>query len=97
MDRMKETAKKGGETVAAEHSVHPSAGVGGRWHKKYRACKGCGTTERPHYSLGQCEACYQTERRGYQLPGGDCTPCYAYRHLLSPEVRENLRRLHGGP
>lgn len=28
-----------------------------RWHYQYVACKGCGTTTRPHHSNGQCTEC----------------------------------------
>jgi hypothetical protein len=30
----------------------------GKWHLKYDACIGCGTTERPHQSRGRCGLCY---------------------------------------
>jgi len=35
----------------------------GQWSKRWKACRGCGTTAQKHYAQGYCESCYRSLRR----------------------------------
>lgn len=51
-------------------TVAPSteAAEGKRWARDWDACRGCGTTERPHVGKGLCSTCQVYVRRGTPLP-----------------------------
>lgn len=88
--------------AAAPHAPEQEAPVAQKWHYNHAACKGCGTTTRPHHSDGYCTQCVM-ERQGL-------TPAQATHKIaqglevldapLSPPQQERLgvvmERKHGG-
>jgi hypothetical protein len=78
-----------GWTPGPEFPAHPRSDhrapriPTGRWARDHDACRGCGTTARPHHAGGRCTACYQRERM------------LAKRQARRAGVDAELRRLAG--
>jgi hypothetical protein len=88
---------------AAEQETPVAPRSAPKWHYNHAACKGCGTTTRPHHSDSYCTQCVMEQQ-------GD-TPAQAARKIaqgleaveapLTTPQRERLgvlmERKHGGP
>lgn len=70
-------------------------GMGGRrWSKFYLRCRRCGTTSKPHHSIGLCQECYHKSEHFKSILYGSRLRNY---EKWKPRIKEYLKEYHRRP